>query len=182
MLAKQSFIDDFDKMYFDNCDNKKMNTKMRGVSIGNSFHASNKRPVEYLIPDFILEKPGKISNLSQLRDSRPLAGRFSEIGSKIFEVGNKKAGLITTGPWHEILMLESEAQKAKFERSFPTYPHLKKYEVGENHQQLHKVHVPPAYLTQAGMKYNGEPFSPPNTMPYSKKLGTSTQGHFQESE
>lgn len=107
--VKQSVIDDFDKMYFENCDNKKMNTKMRGVSIGNSFHLSNKRPLEYLIPDLILEKPGRISNFSKMRDTRPLAGRFSEIGEKIFIAGNKKAGLITTGPWHEILMLESEA-------------------------------------------------------------------------
>lgn len=120
-------------MYAENCDNKKMNIKQRGVSIDNSFHISNKPPVEHLIPDKILEKPGRLSNLTELRDSRPLAGRFSEIGERIFSVGNKKAGLITTGPWHEIQMLESEAQKAKFEKNFPTYPNYKKFELGDNH-------------------------------------------------
>lgn len=109
VTVKQEFIEDFDRMYLENCDNKKMNTKQRGISVDNSFHKSNNPPIEHLIPDKILEKPGKIGNLTQLRDSRPLAGRFSEIGEKIFSVGNKKASLITTGPWHEILMLESAA-------------------------------------------------------------------------
>ena len=84
---KQSVIDDFDKMYLDNCDNKAMNTKQRGVSVDNSFHISNKTPKDHLVPDKILEKPGRLTNLAQLKDSKPLAGRFSEIGEKIFEVG-----------------------------------------------------------------------------------------------
>jgi hypothetical protein len=54
-----------------------------------------------------------------MKDNRPLAGRFSEIGEKIFSLGNRKANLITTGPWNEILMIENEAQKIKFEKSFP---------------------------------------------------------------
>jgi len=32
------------------------------------------------MPEQILDKPGRISDLSILRDKRPLAGRFSEIG------------------------------------------------------------------------------------------------------
>ncbi len=54
-----------------------------------------------------------------MKDNRPLAGRFSEIGEQIFSLGNRKANLITTGPWNEILMLENEAQNIKFEKSFP---------------------------------------------------------------
>jgi len=54
-----------------------------------------------------------------LKNNKPLAGRFSEVGEKIFEMGNKKAFLITTGPWHEIQMKDSEKQKAKFEKTFP---------------------------------------------------------------
>jgi hypothetical protein len=48
-----------------------------------------------------------------------LAGPFSEIGEQIFSLGNRKANLITTGLWNEILMLENEAQNIKFEKSFP---------------------------------------------------------------
>lgn len=37
-----------------------------------------------------------------MKDLRPLAGRYSEIGQKHFEVGAKNVFKITTGPWHEI--------------------------------------------------------------------------------
>ena len=53
-----------------------------------------------------------------MKDNRPLAGRFSEIGEQIFSLGNRKANLITTGLWNEILMLENEAQNIKFESRF----------------------------------------------------------------
>lgn len=56
-------------------------------------------------------------------------------------------------------MLESEAQKAKFAKDFPIYPNHKKYEPADNHQNLHKIFVPPAYLTQAGQTYTGMPFT-----------------------
>jgi len=47
--------------------------------------------------------------LSQYADNRPLAGKFGQIGEQIFAAGNKKANLITTGPWGEIVMVENEA-------------------------------------------------------------------------
>jgi hypothetical protein len=62
-----------------------------------------------LIPEKILEKPCKIKDLSQYADNRPLAGKFGQIGEQIFAAGNKKANLITTGPWGEIVMVENEA-------------------------------------------------------------------------
>lgn len=68
-----------------------MNNKQRGVSVQNSFHKSNVPPKEHLIPDKILDKPGRLTNLWQLNDGRPLAGRFSEIGEKMLKVGAKKA-------------------------------------------------------------------------------------------
>jgi hypothetical protein len=60
---KQEFIDNFDLKYLDMCDNKKMNRKQRGVSIDNPFESSNKPPLQHLVPEKILEKPGAISNL-----------------------------------------------------------------------------------------------------------------------
>ena len=78
--VKQKVIDDFDRMYLENCDNKKMNIKHRGVSVGNSFHHSNVRPAQHLIPEKILEKPGRIKDLSMFKDKKALAGKFSEIG------------------------------------------------------------------------------------------------------
>lgn len=77
---------------------------MRWINLGNDnpFLESNKPPVDYLIPDKILEKPNKIQNLNLYKNDKPLAGRFSEIGEKIFEVGSRKAFMIHTGPWGEI--------------------------------------------------------------------------------
>lgn len=89
--VKKEFIEEFNRKYTEMCDMKKMNGKMRGISTENPFEKSNKPPVEHLIPNKILEKPGYIKNLSELRDEKPLAGRFSEIGERIFSLGNKKA-------------------------------------------------------------------------------------------
>jgi hypothetical protein len=97
--VNQSFLDDFDRMYRENCDNRKMAIKARGISVESSFHKSNVRPSEHLMPEKILEKPCHIKDLSIFIDKKPLAGKFSEIGEQIFTAGNKKAGHITTGPW-----------------------------------------------------------------------------------
>lgn len=70
-------IEDFDRMYLENCDNKKMNIKQRGISISNPFNPANKPPSEHLIPEKILEKPNRISNYNEMKDDKPLAGRFS---------------------------------------------------------------------------------------------------------
>lgn len=95
---------------------------MRGISNDNPFSLNVKAP-ENTRKEKFLEKPNKISDLASLDTKKPMAGRFSEIGEKVLQVGDKKAKLITTGPWGEILMIESEAQKTKFEKSFPTHPH-----------------------------------------------------------
>lgn len=52
-------------------------------------------------------------------------------------------------------MIESEAQKRKFEKSFPEYPQKKTYEPADNHSSLHKIEIPPAYLIQVGATYTG---------------------------
>jgi len=66
--VKQKVIDDFDKMYALNCDNKEMNKRQRGFSKDNPFDQHNKPPVEHIIPENILEKPGRIINLNLMKD------------------------------------------------------------------------------------------------------------------
>lgn len=100
--VNKKLIDQFDANYVDMCDNKKMNIRQRGVSKDNPFEHNNKPPREHLVADYILEKPGKIKDIKTLGDSRPLAGRFSEIGERIFTLGGKKASQLCTGPWGEI--------------------------------------------------------------------------------
>jgi len=146
----------FDRMYLENCDNLRMSRKMRGISNDNPFSLNVKAP-ENTRKEKILEKPNKIKDLALLDTKQPMAGRFSEIGEKILKLGDKYAKQITTGPWGEILMIGSEAQKAKFEKSFPTHPHQTLYRPGENHTHLHKAFAPPGYMTCSNMSYTGAP-------------------------
>lgn len=99
---KPEIAEQFERICYDNYAQNAMNKRKIKLSINNPFEESNKSPAEYLVPDKILEKPGQISDLSQFKTTKPLAGRFSEVGEKIFEMGHKKAYLIQTGPWHEI--------------------------------------------------------------------------------
>ncbi len=105
------------------CDNKKMNIKQRGISQDNPFNISNKLPMDYVLPNKILDKPGNIKNLSEFMDERPLAGRFTEIGEKIFKLGSKKANQLCTGPWGHIQMLDGQTRKNK--KLIPESPHKK---------------------------------------------------------
>jgi len=110
------------------------------------FDPKNKPPTGHLKPEKIAMKPVHIADLNSLRDKKPLAGRFSEIGHEHFKVGVPNVRKITTGPWGEIQMEDSEAQRIKFEKSFPQFPQNKKHEQGENHTHLHRIYIPPAYL------------------------------------
>ena len=147
-------IEQFDANYEEMCDNKKMNVKQRGVSKDNPFEHSNKPPREHLVPDKILDKPGAIKDIKSLGDNRPLAGRFSEIGERIFTLGGKKASHLCTGPWGEIQMLDGASTRKKV-KPIPNEPNKCDYVPGENHASLHKLYVPPAYLTQPGVTYTG---------------------------
>jgi hypothetical protein len=80
--VNQKTIDDFDKLYAQNCDNKKMSLKARGLSSDNPFNENHKPPIEHLLPEKILEKPGYIKNLFSFHDSNPLAGKLSVIGKE----------------------------------------------------------------------------------------------------
>jgi len=53
---------------------------MRNVSGDSPFDPVNKPPAQHLQADFILEKPGKLDMTKLERNSKPLAGRLTEIG------------------------------------------------------------------------------------------------------
>jgi hypothetical protein len=107
-----------------------------------------------LIPEKILDKPGAISDLQSFTDKRPLAGRFSEIGERIFELGRKKASQICTGPWQEMSIMDGKNSRVKG-KPFPINPTLKAYAPAENHTNLHHIFIPPAYLTDPNITYTG---------------------------
>jgi hypothetical protein len=136
------------------CDNKKMNRKQRGVSPENPFEPRNKPPMQHLVPERILEKPGAIRNLRSLTDSRPLAGRFSEIGEKIFALGGKKALQICTGNWKEMSIMDGKNTRIKG-KPLPIDVAKKEFVPADCHTHLHKQHVPPAYMTKPGVPYCG---------------------------
>ena len=72
-----------------NCNQDKQRTKNRNVSYDSVFDPNNKPPKEHLLEDpKYLEKPGRI-DLRQVNGKQlPLAGRLTEIGHKILEIGS----------------------------------------------------------------------------------------------
>ena len=58
------------------------------VSKDSSFHPQNKPPAQYLIDDPILEKPGRLRVRDIDTSKQRLAGRLTEIGEKILEIGS----------------------------------------------------------------------------------------------
>ena len=71
-----------------NCDQEKQRKKNRNVSIDSFFNENNKPPKEYYVPDYILEKPGKINIREVNAPKYPLAGRLTEIGEQILLLGS----------------------------------------------------------------------------------------------
>lgn len=68
------------------------------------FEPRNLPPAGHLRPDSILEKPCKINMLKVPPNTKPLAGRLTEIGKQILEKGTKEAKLICTGNWDELFV------------------------------------------------------------------------------
>lgn len=80
ITVKQSVLDDFDRVYAANCDQKQQRRRMRNVSMDSPFEPQNMPPAGHLRPDSIMEKPCKINMLSVPKNTKPLAGRLTEIG------------------------------------------------------------------------------------------------------
>lgn len=58
-------------------------------------------------------------------------------------------------------MLDSASTRHKV-KPLPISPDKGDYLPGENHTNLHKQYVPPAYLTQPGVTYTGSRNAPAN--------------------
>lgn len=99
VTVKQSAIDEFDRVYAMNCDQKLTRKKNRNVSYDSPFDPANKPPAQHLLPENVLEKPGKIDLKQYDATKIPLAGRMGELGKLILE--RKMAKHISTGPFGE---------------------------------------------------------------------------------
>ena len=61
---------------------------MRNVSFDSPFDPLNKPPAQHLKSDIILEKPTRLNVQSLERNTKPLAGRLTEIGQWILKIGS----------------------------------------------------------------------------------------------
>ena len=106
MTVDQGVIDDFDRAYAENCDQKKMRIKHRNVSYDSPFDPKNKPPEQYIKPEYILEKPSKL-DLSKYDASKiPLAGKLGTLGKMILQ-DKKNARQLTDYDWDvDCLMTE----------------------------------------------------------------------------
>lgn len=115
IAVKQGFLEEFDKAYLRNCDKELMRAKHRNLSCDNPFESRNVPPREHREADRkIIQKPNQIDITKQsLNDSQKVAaGRLSELGSKILELGSK-AKFLYTGPWNELQMVENPNTRNK---------------------------------------------------------------------
>lgn len=88
VTVEQGVIDDFNKKYAENCNQDKMRLKHRNVSGDSPFDPANKPPNQYVQPENILDKPGKI-DLKKIDVSKvPLAGKLGTMGQAI--ISDKK--------------------------------------------------------------------------------------------
>ena len=100
VTVKESFLEEFEKRYAENCNQQFMRIKNRNVSYDSPFDPKNVPPNQYIQPEKILEKPCKL-DLTGIDSSKvPLAGRLGQLGKEILKAGSK-AKHLTTGPWKE---------------------------------------------------------------------------------
>ena len=98
MTANQSLLDQFDKAYAENCDQKKMRQKHRNVCNESPFDPRNKPPAQYIKPENIQEKPCKIDVSKMDATKIPLAGKLGTLGQKILD-DFKNARNLTDYDW-----------------------------------------------------------------------------------
>jgi hypothetical protein len=93
-------LDEFEKNYAENCDQKKTAKKNRAVSKQNPFDPDFKVPPEYLKDDHAyLEKPGKLLLKEIDVSGVHISGKFSNIGEEILKIGSYNAKWLSTGNW-----------------------------------------------------------------------------------
>jgi len=111
ITVEQGVIDDFNKKYAENCDQRLMRVKHRNVSKESPFDPKNKPPDQYLRPDNVIDKPCKI-DLSKLDASKiPLAGKLGRLGEKILS-DFKNARQFTDYDWHTDCLMTEQIPRA----------------------------------------------------------------------
>ena len=78
------------------------------------FHAANVPPDQYIIPEVILEKPGKLDHKGFDQKTVPFSGKLGVLGYKILDDW-RKAKHLTTFEW----------QEEQFKNAGTTSPHKK---------------------------------------------------------
>lgn len=91
-------IDKIEEKYRENCDNKQMSIKKRGLSDENPFRTIATLAVEH---EKVLLKPGQIKISEVEVDNKPLAGKYTIVGQEVVDKGIKKPYQVMTGPWNE---------------------------------------------------------------------------------
>jgi hypothetical protein len=85
VIVEQKVLDEFEKAYAKNCNQEQVRLKHRNVCFDSPFDPRNKPPDQYVKPEVILEKPGKI-DLTKIDTSKiPLAGKLGILGQKILD-------------------------------------------------------------------------------------------------
>ena len=103
---------------------------MRNVSIDNTFHPENSPPPQHLASENILDKPGKLDMRKIEKNTKPLAGRLTEIGHQILKLGSQKAKFVCTGHWDE--MFKKDKTKSNNSTARPDlFPKITEYDAFE---------------------------------------------------
>ena len=95
--VKEGVVEEFEKHYKQMCNPLYQRKKNRNVSVESPFDSNNVPPSQYLIDDYKLPvNPNKMRPDEIDFKNVGLAGRVSQIGKLILELGSKKAQYITT--------------------------------------------------------------------------------------
>ena len=90
VTVEQSFLDEFDRVYAENCDQKLTRLKNRNVSKDSSFDPRNKPPQQYLDEERVAAAPNKTTiNLMdyEMNKRSKLAGKLTTLNTQILDHG-----------------------------------------------------------------------------------------------
>lgn len=150
ITVDQGVIEEFDKRYAENCDQRLMRIKHRNVSYDSPFDPKNKPPDQYLKPENVLEKPCKI-DITQVDGSKiPLAGKLGTLGQKILN-DFKNARQLTEYDWHKDCLMTEQIPRAKPGKKAPNPIAMKTSDLdmsGEDYQRanFNNLHRGALYL------------------------------------
>lgn len=85
ITVQQKIIDDFETAYAENCNQENMRKKHRSLNQDSPFHPNNVPPDQYIVPETILEKPGKLNLNASTTKKIPFSGKAGILGNRIIE-------------------------------------------------------------------------------------------------